>query len=323
MDRRSGASELLSSSSKQDIHMRAILSSSSTNSLCQSDNGQSQGILTEIFKKSDVLATDHAFQEYGQSEAKSRKRNSGPTATVDDQRVFADGYLCHPAVSDNSMHIGILAGTQDHLSRVPVAFDSYRIGSQANKPANYYASAQQPVVTPQSGKINTYKLSSGAANKSVELYGMHAKVVSAGTVKSEGLLAESPRPSSHGYTTEWRVAELASRLTTSSGTDLREHVKSRTMRRCNWQIHRGTKREHRYVCGDKADSAAVFHAMQSMVRVLQTRGKSSSCWAQHSAERMQDKVLELTTYSAESRPGRLTWIVLKTSCSYESVSWFT
>ena len=267
--------------------MRAVLSSSSTQDLRQSDNGQSQGILSEIFKEPDVLATANAFQEYKESEAKSAKGSTGPTATVDDQRVFADGYLCHPAVSDNSMHIGILAGTQDQLSRVPVAFDSYRIDSHANKPGTYYASAQQPALTPQSGKINTYKLSSGAANKSVELFGMHAKVVAAGTAKSEGLLAESHRPSSHGYTTEWRVAKLASRLTTSRDTNVRETVKS-------WiTIHRGPKREHCYVCGDKADSAAVFHAMQSMIRVLQTRGNSSSHWAQHLTEQLQDKVLEL------------------------------
>lgn len=46
----------------------------------------------------------------------------GPMGSVENALEGRNGYYCHPAVADNSMHIGILAGKKDDLSRVPGMF---------------------------------------------------------------------------------------------------------------------------------------------------------------------------------------------------------
>jgi hypothetical protein len=47
------------------------------------------------------------------------RETSGPLAGVMWEEYGDGGYCCHPAVADNSMHIGILVGRADGKTRIP------------------------------------------------------------------------------------------------------------------------------------------------------------------------------------------------------------
>lgn len=51
--------------------------------------------------------------------APSANAVSGPLAEVLAEYSGGCGYCCHPAVADNSMHIGILVGRDDGKTRIP------------------------------------------------------------------------------------------------------------------------------------------------------------------------------------------------------------
>lgn len=121
VDFMTGASDLFSASTQESVSMKGQIAFNGASHHKSTDfKSDNSSRLTEgsISTESRDLVSlvIKTFSE------KLEGVTAGPLASVGVRGLAAEGYYCHPAISDNSMHIGILAGQQDKLSRVPGVF---------------------------------------------------------------------------------------------------------------------------------------------------------------------------------------------------------
>lgn len=84
---------------------------------CHSNVSGLQHAVKRLAEPESTLLPQRAAAVHDSAALKGRL--ASPTAKVSTQDASTMSYICHPAVSDNSMHIGILTGKSDGLVRIP------------------------------------------------------------------------------------------------------------------------------------------------------------------------------------------------------------
>ena len=104
-----------------DLKTGSVLLISTTNSLMAGSLKCQQTVWADSKGSYELSepSSESSISHWAAVRAVSTPKLAGPVARVEDSRIFSDGFHCQPAVADNSMHIGILTGTPDSLSRVP------------------------------------------------------------------------------------------------------------------------------------------------------------------------------------------------------------